>query len=447
MLLMPPGSAKSTYGSVVYPSYYLGKNAGRRIILGSYGVDLARKMGRRTRSIINQPRYRQIMGGVELSKESAAADQFVLSNGSEYMASGLLAGITGNRAHGCIVDDPIAGRAEANSEPIRERTWEAYRDDLVTRLLPGGWIVMILTHWHEEDPAGKILPDTWKGESGMIRCRDGMDWNVICLAAKCENHTDPLKREIGEYLWPEWFDARHWAQFESHPMTWASLFQQRPRPLEGAYFKEEQLLVDDKPVDWPYRIDLVFAIIDTAMKTGKSHDGTGVAFFGLARHKQVAFPLYVLDWDIVQVEAGMLEEWLPSVFQRLEELARITSALYGSVGAFIEDKSSGTVLLQQVANHNEQEDDVWQAQAIDSKLTAMGKKERAFNAEPYVAAGDVKIVEHAYHKLVTYKGSLRNHFLSQVCGFSIDSGDRDPDDLLDTFTYGIALSIGNSEGF
>lgn len=242
MVFMPPGSAKSTYASVVFPSKYLGENPNRKIILASYGDDLARKMGRRTRSIIKQPRYKGIFK-TGLSNESQAANEFSLTNGSEYMSCGILGGVTGNRAHGIIIDDPIKGREQANSDTIRNKTWDAYEDDLKTRLIPGGWIVIIQTRWHEDDLSGRILPDGWNGESGKILCKDGNEWEVVCLQAKCEVENDPLGRKLGEYLWTEWFDRKHWAQFEKNLRTWNALYQQRPSPLEGDIFKPDKITI------------------------------------------------------------------------------------------------------------------------------------------------------------------------------------------------------------
>lgn len=244
MVFMPPGSAKSTYASVVFPSRYLGKTANRKIILASYGDDLARKLGRRTRSIIKQARYQGIFSA-GLTAESQAAQEFSLTNGSEYMACGILSGVTGNRAHGVIIDDPIKGREQANSETIREKTFDAFEDDLKTRLIPGGWIVLIQTRWHQDDLAGRILPDDWAGQSGKIRCKDGNDWEVLCLQARCESENDPLGRKPGEYLWPEWFDLKHWAQFEQNQRTWSALYQQRPSPLEGDLFKPDKIEIID----------------------------------------------------------------------------------------------------------------------------------------------------------------------------------------------------------
>ncbi len=240
MLFMPPGSAKSTYGSVVVPSWALGRWPAYKVIGASYGSDLSRKLGRRTRSIVKQAKYRALFG-TELSAESSAADEWALENASEYMSGGILSGITGNRADLVVVDDPVKGRAEAESEVIRKRTIEAFDDDVKTRLKPGGSIIIIQTRWHEEDLAGSILPIGYNGESGVIHCRDGQDWEVICLPAKAERADDPLGRAVGEYLWPEWFDRRHWAQFESKPRAWASLYQQRPAPEEGDLFKAEWL--------------------------------------------------------------------------------------------------------------------------------------------------------------------------------------------------------------
>jgi predicted phage terminase large subunit-like protein len=244
MVFMPPGSAKSTYASVVFPSRYLGAQPNRKVILASYGDDLARKMGRRTRSIIRQRRFKGIFD-CELTADSQAAQEFSLTNGSEYMACGILSGITGNRAHGIIIDDPIKGREQADSETIRQKTWDAYEDDLKTRLIPGGWIVIIQTRWHEDDLSGRILPDSWNGESGKILCRDGNEWEVICLQAECEVDDDPLGRKRGEYLWPQWFDEKHWDQFKSNVRTWSSLYQQRPAPPEGALFKPALIRIID----------------------------------------------------------------------------------------------------------------------------------------------------------------------------------------------------------
>ena len=244
MVFMPPGAAKSTYTSVVAPTYFMGKHPGTKIILASYGSDLARRHGRKARQIVKSPKY-SALWSASLSSESSAANEWALTNGSEYLAAGLTAGLTGNRAHGALIDDPIKGRQEANSVAVRKSTWEAYVDDLQTRVVPGGWIGLVQTRWHEDDLAGRLLPKGYDGRSGMVRCTDGRDWEILNLPAQCEREDDPLGRKIGEYLWPEWFDAEHWTPFKAVPRTWSALFQQRPAPEEGDFFKPDQIKIVD----------------------------------------------------------------------------------------------------------------------------------------------------------------------------------------------------------
>ena len=112
-------------------------------------------------------------------------------------------------------------------------------------------------------------------------------------------------------------------------------------------------------------------------------------------------PLCILDWDIVQIEGALLEAWLPRVFQRLDELARQCRARYGSTGAYIEDKNSGTILLQQALRRG------YPAVAIESHLTALGKDERALSVSGYVHQGLVKYTEPAFNRVTEYKHNLR----------------------------------------
>lgn len=243
MIFAPPGSAKSSYASVVAPSWALARTPGYRIILASYAANIAWKQSRKARALCRQPahvaiwRDRPILAG-----DQKAVPQWALSNGSEFMAFGITSGITGNRANGILLDDPVAGREAADSQVIRDRTWDEYQDSATTRLLPGGWIIIIQTRWNEDDVSGRILPEDYKGQSGRILCRDGQYWTILNVPAKAEHEDDPLGRKPGEYLWPEWFPEAHWAQWEHSPRaarTWSALFQQRPTAGEGLEFKRE----------------------------------------------------------------------------------------------------------------------------------------------------------------------------------------------------------------
>ncbi|EEE09253.1 hypothetical protein [Burkholderia multivorans] len=207
----------------------------------------------------------------------------------------------------------------------------------------------------------------------------------------------------------------------------------------AAFFSEESLLVDGEPVDYPTRCDQVFAVVDTALKDGLEHDGTAVTYF--ARNVITGTPLTILDWDVLQIEGALLESWLPTVAQRCEELAAQVGARQGSLGGWIEDKASGIVLLQQAKRRS------LPFHPIDEKLVDLGKEGRALSVSGYVHRGEVKISRFAHDKVTNYKGQTRNHLISQVCGFRLGTKTPHHQDLLDTFCYGVAIALGDSDGY
>jgi predicted phage terminase large subunit-like protein len=299
MLLFPPGSAKSTYASVVFPTWFLGRKPGRELIATSYGSILPKKFGRRCRTLVQSDDYQSIMGA-NILPDNRAADSWSLTNGSTYMGAGILAGITGNRADGLIIDDPLKGREAADSLVIRDKTWEAYVSDLRTRLKPKtGWIIMILTRWHEDDPAGRILPEDYDGESGWIQARDGEMWYVLAVQAECEKQDDPLGRQIGQYFWPEWFPEGFLEQekISQGDRNWASLYQQRPKPSEGSYFKREWVKWYD-PDDEPERAN-TYGATDFAVSVDKG-DWTVHLTVKVDPFQNI----YVTDFYRAQVDTG-----------------------------------------------------------------------------------------------------------------------------------------------
>jgi hypothetical protein len=187
--------------------------------------------------------------------------------------------------------------------------------------------------------------------------------------------------------------------------------------------------------------------MDTAVKTGKEHDGTGLAFFALGTQVNPTtwhgHPLTILDWEYQQIEGAHLEQWLPSMLARGEELAAQCKARGGFRGIYIEDAQSGSILLQQCKARG------WPAFPLPSELTAAGKDARAINASAPVFQGKVKWSRYAYDKTVRYKGQSRNHMREQVHGFVI--GDKDAakraDDLLDCLSYGVVIGLGSHKGY
>lgn len=246
MIFAPPGSAKSTYASVVAPSWAMGRWPNYQVILASYATSIAVKQSRKVRSVVKSDKYSSLwVQKPRLMDDQRAVDDWSMNNGSSLMAAGLLAGITGNRSDLLIIDDPVANREQADSATIREKIYNEYLDTAMTRAKPKMSVIIIQTRWHEEDLSGSLLPEDYAGESGDIRCRDGQIWRVLSIPAKAEHVTDPLGRQVGEYLWPEWFGRDHWRTWEDNPRaarTWAALYQQRPAPFTGIHFNREGFL-------------------------------------------------------------------------------------------------------------------------------------------------------------------------------------------------------------
>lgn len=207
----------------------------------------------------------------------------------------------------------------------------------------------------------------------------------------------------------------------------------------AAFFAESSLLVDGKPVEQDTPVDVIYAVIDTAMKDGKEHDGTAITYFG--RNRISGHPLVVLDWDVLQIQSSLLADWLPTVHQRMEALAKQYRSRRGWSGPWIEDKASGITLLQHAQKCG------MSASPLPAALTAMGKDGRALNVSGYVYQGQVKITKDAHDKVQMYRGQTRNHLISQVCGFRVGEKNAHQMDLLDCFTYGVAIGLGNSDGY
>jgi len=439
MVLMPPGSAKSTYCSILFPAWFFAQRPHLDIIGASHGSDLAEDFSGRIQGYI---RMHEELLGYRLATENVK--RWRTTNGGFYRAAGVGGSITGRRGDGAVIDDSLKGAMEAESLTTRDTIWNWYQAELYTRLKPGAWVIHVTTRWHPDDLAGRQLQAADAG---------GDKWTVITLPAICDSLSDPLGRPLGAALWPDWQDEEALARIRANvgEYVWGSLYQQDPKPRGASFFNLDDLLVlaeggllDNfgqplrKPVPMPTHCDAILAIIDTAIKSGQQHNSTAVTWFSY--DALVKPSTLILDWLALQIEGAEQEAWLPSVFARGEELVRQCGARKGFAGAMIEDKATGTVLIQQAKNKGQR------VYAIDSKLTSLGKEERAIAAAPYVIAGDIKITEEAYNKTMILKGRSANHLLAQIVGFRIGSKDDSPNDLLDTFTYGVSITRGTASG-
>ncbi len=235
LLLLPPGSAKSTYASVLFPAWWFVHHPGSSIIAASHTAGLAQHFGRQVRELVVE--HGQCLGYTLLAGNRSAG-RWSTSAGGEYFAAGVRGPITGRRADLAIIDDPIKSHAEADSAVFRDRVWNWYRSDLITRLKPNGRIVLIMTRWHEDDLGGRLLS------------RHGELWRTLRLPAIAEAE-DPLDRPHGAPLWPEWESAEDLARKRLivGERVWSAMYQQTPRPPDGALFTFKHVaMLDALPI-------------------------------------------------------------------------------------------------------------------------------------------------------------------------------------------------------
>jgi predicted phage terminase large subunit-like protein len=238
------------------------------IIIGSYNQKLANRFSRKVRSIVKEHK-------VALSSERKAAEEWETREGGGVRAVGVGAGITGFGGDLVIIDDPIRGRADAESEAFRDKTYEWFTDDIYTRLTPKGQVIVIQTRWHEDDLVGRLLKAARTGE--------GDNWDELCLPAFA-GPNDLLRRREGAALWPKRFSVKRLEQIRKMMghYSFAALYQQSPVLKEGDQFKRSWFtkFVDEAPkgLAWVRAYDLAISQKTTAdytasLRVGKDREG------------------------------------------------------------------------------------------------------------------------------------------------------------------------------
>jgi predicted phage terminase large subunit-like protein len=350
-LFLPPGSAKSTYASVLFPPWYLQRHSGAAMIAASHTQELAERWGRRCRNLIEQ-HHEQL--GVDLAADAKAAGRWETAQGGEYFAAGIGGSITGRRADLVIIDDPVRNREDADSEDMREKAYQWWLFDLLPRLKPEAAIVIIQTRWHEDDLAGRILQ------------AEGSEWTVLKVPMEA-GANDPLKRAAGERLWPDWFTAAMVAKAKSDTRVWSALYQQEPAPDSGDYFRSEWLHTADH---LPTRDSVnVYGASDYAV-TSRGGDYTVHIVAGVDDEGR----MYLLDlWrgqtdsaEWIEAWCDMVEDWRP--IQWAEESGQINA----SVGPFLKKRQHERKAYTHRRQFPSRHDKAVRAQSIRARMATLG---------------------------------------------------------------------------
>jgi predicted phage terminase large subunit-like protein len=360
-----------------------------RVILGAYNQTLANKFSRKARNIARQR--------LPINDERRAVEDWETAAGGGMRAVGVGGGITGQGGNLIIIDDPVKSREEAESQAYRERCWDWYKDDLYTRLEPDGAIVLIQTRWHEADLAGRLLDEAKQG---------GEQWEVVNLPALADPD-DPLGREPGAALCPERFDVPALERIRGVLGTYSfeALYQQRPRPAEGALFKRQWFeVVETAPsgLRWARYWDL-------AASTREQADFTASAAVAFDREGNV--------W-IKDMLRGRWE-WPDAYDVIVSTMQAERGTLHG-----VEKALHGLAAVQQLLRDKRVAGVPFKAIDVDRD-----KFSRALAWAGRAEAGKVKLV----------RGEWVNAFLDEVCAFPLGKHD----DQVDTISGGV-LMIGVS---
>ncbi len=290
MIFLPPGAAKSTYSSIQAATWFMAKNPTKNILACSNTQDLAENFNRRRRQVIETPEW-QLLAGTGLDPQNKGVARFGTLQGGNCMAAGAGSSITGLRSDFNLADDLIVGHEQANSPTQLDKLWSWYIADFRSRLKPRCPEAVIMTRWSSADIAGRLLD------------AEGDTWTVVRMPMECDDpDNDPLDRDLGDRLWPEWFEDERIDEFKRNPRDWTSLFQQKPVDEKGTWMPAEHFHTE-KP---PKHLNIVIGI-DIALSI-QGGDFTVMAVCGVDEHRNIHLVDLYRDQVSTDVSARKLLE-------------------------------------------------------------------------------------------------------------------------------------------
>lgn len=264
IVTVPPRHGKSQQCSIDFPAWFLGRDPKKEIILASYSAELAQTFGGKTRNKVDSSEFKAIFPGVLLKEDEKARGRWTTRQGGGYVAAGVGGAMTGRGAHVLLIDDPVKNREEAESEVYREKTYEWFTSTAFTRLEPGGVVIIIMTRWHMDDLAGRILAD------------ETLDGLVKVLKFPAFATKTGANRKQGDPLWPDKYPTSKLEEMRTvvGPYDFAALYQCSPVLTEKQEFKPEFYRYIDEQ-DLESKSTANYLTVDTAMSKKAQADYCG----------------------------------------------------------------------------------------------------------------------------------------------------------------------------
>lgn len=314
MLNLPPRHGKSYTVTETLPSYFLGKYSDSRVVLTAYSSTLTSDFARKNREKLLDSN----LFNVDVLTDNQ--DRMYLSNKSEMIKAGILGGITGRGANLMIIDDPIKTSEEASSENQRDKIWKEWESSLSTRLENCAIVILIMTRWHEDDLAGRLLNK---------EVAKPLDWTVVNLPLEAEEN-DMLGRKIGEPLWEEEFGYDFIEMRKRYPQSFNSLYQGRPTSQEGNIIKRESWQYYEKRDIFIKTLPIVIMTVDATFKDTKDTDKVSIQIWG-----KKGSNAYMIDNITRRLN-------FTATLKTIENLLK----KYPNIGAkFVEDRANGSAII------------------------------------------------------------------------------------------------------
>lgn len=410
LVTMPPRHGKSEKVSVRFPSWFLGRNPDKRVIIASYGAELAEEWSQKVRNLMESDEYAGIFGDrsiltkpVIVDKEQRKVQAWGLKNyRGGLVAAGVGGAITGRGAHLFVIDDPIKDREEADSETIRRKIKDWYTSVVRTRIEKGGAIIVMMTRWHEDDLIGWLLSTQPE------------KWTLLNLPAIADEG-DPF-RLPGQALWPEMYDLKDLTEKKEDigRRDWTSLYQQQPTGDDGDVFMKDWFLYGKMPM----RDDIskAFQVWDTALTEKKEGDYSSCCTFFVTRDG-----LYLADVFRGHLGLPQLKEMMKMKWSQWNDYFRISRI-------FVENKGSGISVMQSL----KKETHLPLVPVEPESELGKSKRARAEAAAGYLQAGRV-----------TFKGGAPwlSDFENELLRFPRGKND----DMVDAFVYGVLQQQGGAK--
>lgn len=315
MINLPPQHGKSSFISHALPVWYLSEYPDRRVILTSYEAEFAATFGAKVRE--------SLKGHPSIFRKQLRKDtdkHFTIVGHRGYMQTAGVGGpITGKGADLIIIDDPVKNAEQAGSPTYRKRVWDWYRSTVFTRLSGNAILIVVMTRWHNDDLAGRLIRASDSGE--------GDRFHTVSLPALAGTN-DPLGRAVGEALAPELYSRDQLEAIKRvvGPYWWSSLYGNSPSS------DETQIILRTwwQQYDVPPNFEFVYQSWDTAMKDDESNDYSCCTTWGVGR-----LGLYLIDIFYEKLQ-----------YPQLREAVKNLASRHNPNVILIEDKSAGTSVIQ-----------------------------------------------------------------------------------------------------